>query len=67
MFKISDLRRREILHLKSMASVCFSSRGKGEGGSTLLFAYYFFQKTEYFGGQKILRIFLGVITKLDYI
>ena len=58
MFKISDLRRREILHLKSMASVCFSSMGKGEGGDTLIFAYsFFFQKTEYFGGLRILWIF----------
>ena len=50
MFKISDLRRREILHLKSMASVCFSSRGKGEGGDTLIFAYsFFFRKLNILG------------------
>ena len=49
MFEISDLRRREMLHLRSTASVLFSPRGKGEGGGTLIFSYSFlFQKTEYF-------------------
>ena len=38
------------------------------GGGTLIFSYYFFfQKTEYFGGLKILWIFFWAIIKLDYI
>ena len=64
MFEISDLRRREILHLRF---VC-------PGGGTLIFSYirwlrlflgvqniefqyFFFQKTEYFLGMKILWTF----------
>ena len=55
MFEISDLRRREILHL----SVCFSPEGGGGGGKGRgysIFSYMHFnifgcfQKTEYFWG-----------------
>ena len=77
MFEISDL-KREILHLRS---VCFPP-GWGWGGGTLIFSYirrlglfgfkilnfniFFFRKLNIFGGMKILQIFLGVSTKLDY-
>ena len=68
MFEISDLRRREILHLKSGCP--FFPRGRGEGvlwyfhtyvGSgyflgfkilNLIFIGCFFQKTEYFWGYE---------------
>ena len=72
MFEISDLRRREILHLRP---VCPFSPGKyfhtyiGRGfffGSTI-FCFVFFRKLNIFGGMKILLIFFWVITKLDYI
>ena len=42
MFEISDLRRREILHLRSAASVRFSPRGKGTEGVLLYFHIHFF-------------------------
>ena len=75
-FEISDLRRREILHLRSVCPpgcVCV-----GGGGGVLLylhtyagsdyffvvqnseFQYFFFQKTKYFWGMKILwKFFLS--------
>ena len=68
MFEISDLRRREILHLRSAASVRFSPRGKGTEGVLLYFHIHFFsRKLNIYGGLKILWIFFWVITKLDYI
>ena len=62
MFEISDL-RRETLHLRSVRL------STSDGGVKILNFNIFgdFQKTEYFWGLKILWIFLGVITKLDYI
>ena len=82
MFEISDLRRREILFLRSVCPFV----PKGGGGDTLIFSYirrpglfigvqnfefqYFggvFRKQNIFGGMKILWIFFGVITILDYI
>ena len=40
MFEISDLRRRETLHLRGL-SVCLSTSGVGGGreGGTLIFSY----------------------------
>ena len=65
MFEISDLRRRQILHLRFAASVRFSPWGKGEGGGTLIFSYsFFFRKLNIFGGLKILWIFLGGYHKI---
>ena len=63
MFEISDLRRRETLHLRSVRL------STSDGGVKILNFNIFedFRKTEYFWGMKILWIFLGVITKLDYI
>ena len=44
MFEISDLRRREILHLKS---VCFPPWGRGGG---YIFIFIFFRKLNILGG-----------------
>ena len=79
MFEISDL-RREILHLRSVCLSpplggggvllyfhAYVGWGYFWGFKILNFNIFGgFQKTEYFGGMKILWIFFGVITKLDY-
>ena len=44
MFEISDLRRREILHL----SVCFSPEGVGGGGEGEGVLYIFIHAFQYF-------------------
>ena len=66
-FEISDLRRKEILHLWSVCP--FPPRGGGGGRGTLICSYIRglkllnfnilggFQKTEHFKGMKILWIF----------
>ena len=67
-FEISDL-RREILHLRSVCLFPAPHVGLGYfGGFKILNLNYFgvFRKLNIFGGMKILWIFLGVITKLDY-
>ena len=73
MFEI--LRRREILHLWSVCPPCRCVCVLGRGGGTLIFSYIrwpglFFRvqnfEFQYFWGKKILWIFFGIITKLDY-
>ena len=72
MLEISDLRRREILHL-SLRSVCpFSPRGIFLGVKILNFNIYFFlggggfRKLNFLGGIKISWIFLGGHHKLYF-
>ena len=52
MFEISDLRRREILHLRSVCP-CVTQRGEGGGGGTLIFSYI--RRPGLFLGVKILN------------
>ena len=59
LFEISDLRRREILHIKS---VClFSPRGEGV---TLIFSYIR-RLTLFFCSKFLISIFLGSLRKLN--
>ena len=74
MFEISDLRRREILHLRSLCPFIPQWVGGGGGGGTLIFSYIHrlwlflgvkvlnFDILEDF--QKILWIFLGCHHKI---
>ena len=72
MFEISDLRRREILHL-SLRSVC-PFQGNIFGAQNLEFQYFFifflggggFRKLIFLGGMKISWIFLGGHHKLYF-
>ena len=71
MFEISDMRRKEILPLRSVFLFV------PQGGDTQIFSYirrprlflggFKILNFNIFGGMKILWIFFWVITKLDYI
>ena len=57
MFESSDLRRREILHFRSVCPFCpGGGGGGGGGGGTLIFSFsYILRLGLFFGGFKILN------------
>ena len=71
MFEISDLRRREILHLRSVCQFVTKGGGGGGGGKggVLCFFHHRYARAIFFwGGSKFcISIFLGGFSEEDFV